>query len=51
MNRGSPYRDIPNRHERLFLFGRSGKYFAKITLQIFYLTSIIYLSTYIVFNA
>ena len=42
---------MPNRHERLFFCGRGGITFSRLTLQITYLLSIIYLSVYVVFTA
>lgn len=45
----SGFADMPNRHEKLFLFGRSGKSFARVSLQMFYLLSIMYLSSYMTF--
>jgi hypothetical protein len=46
-----PYSNISNRHEKLFCCGRQGKLFAKTTLQMFYLLTILYFSMYIVYNA
>eukprot|EP00347_Sterkiella_histriomuscorum_P016480 403353018 len=48
--RESKFGNIPNRHEMLFIGGRSGKTIARTSLQVFYLLSIIYLSTYLVFS-
>lgn len=41
---------IPNRHERLFYFGRNGITFARCVLQVTFLLSIIYLSSTLVFT-
>ena len=49
--RDNEFAELPNRHEKLFLFGRDGKTFARVTLQMFYLLSIVFLSSYIVFDA
>lgn len=48
--RESNYGNIPNRHERLFICGRSGKTLSRVALQAFYILSIIYLSSYLVFS-
>lgn len=49
-DRDALYGNVPNRHERLFLFGKSGITCSKVTLQVTYLLSIIYLSSQLVFN-
>ena len=44
------YSDLPNRHEKLFTFGKSGVNFARTSLQVTYLFSLVYMSSQIVFN-
>lgn len=51
MFRESEFGSLPNRHEQLFMCGRSGKTITKILLQVFYLMSIIYMAAYVVYSA
>lgn len=44
------YSSLPNRHERLFAFGKSGVFFARTCLQVTYLFSIVYQASQLVFN-
>lgn len=49
-SRQSLYSSLPNRHEMLFAFGKSGVSFARTSIQVTYLFSVIYMSSQLVFN-
>jgi hypothetical protein len=49
--KAKPFSTLPNRHEKLFTCGRIGKQFSMNALQMFYLLSILYLASYLIFNA
>jgi hypothetical protein len=49
-DRHSLYSNLPNKHEMLFAFGKSGVTFARTVIQVTYLFSVIYMSSQLVFN-
>ena len=49
-NSNALYGNVPNKHEKLFMCGKSGITVARVALQVTHLLSLLYLSSQLVFT-